>query len=69
MTVRRESKEIISKLEQAQGFLESIISDYLENYADYGWDSFTEDISNISAQLYKDGIMLKNAKVDNNRYV
>ena len=63
MTVRREPKEIISKLGQAQGFLESIISDYLENYADYGWDSFTEDISNISAQLYKDGIMLKNAKV------
>lgn len=64
MTVKEEPKRLISKLEQAQGFLETIISEYLETYADYGWDSFTEDLSNISAQLYKDEIMLKNASVE-----
>lgn len=63
MTVKKEPKRIISLLEQTQGFIESIISEYLSDYADYGWDSFTEDLSNISAQLYKDEIMLKNASV------
>ena len=63
MTVKEDPQRIISMLQKAQGFLESIISKYLEEYADYGWDSFTEDLSNISAQLYKDEIMLKNASV------
>lgn len=64
MTVKEDPKTIISMLEQAQGFLESLISKYLEDYSDYGWDSFTEDISNVSAQLHKDEIMLKKCNGD-----
>ena len=63
MTVKEEPKRIISLLKQTQEVLESIITEYLEDYADYGWDSFTEDISNVSAQLYKDEIMLRNAEI------
>lgn len=63
MTVKQEPEKIISMLQLVQKSLESIISEYLEDYADYGWDSFTEDLSNVSAQLYKDEIMLKNATV------
>jgi len=63
MIVNKDPKRIISLLEQTQGYIESIISEYLRDYADYGWDSLTEDLSNISAQLYKDEIILRNASV------
>ena len=63
MTVKQDAQRIISLLQQAEGFLDTIITEYLENYADYGWDSFAEDLANVSAQLYKDEIMLRNAEV------
>ena len=63
MRVKKHPSDIYYSLESIRKTLDSIISNYLEDYADYGWDSFTEDISNISAQLYKDEIMLRNAEV------
>ena len=62
MTVKQDPKHLAIKLKDIQGMLEKIITEYIDSYADYGWDSFTEDIANVSAQIYKDEIMLKNAK-------
>ena len=63
MTVKREPSDLYYDLETIRSKLNNIISNYLEDYADYGWDSFAEDISNVSAQLYKDEIMLRNAEI------
>ena len=63
MTVKREPSDLYYDLETIRSKLNNIISNYLEDYADYGWDSFTEDLSNVSAQLYKDEIMLRNAEI------
>ena len=64
MTVKENPKDLIDRLERVKSILESTIDAYLEDYADYGWDSFTEDLSNVSAQIYKDEIMLKNATIE-----
>lgn len=63
MRVKKHPSDIYYSLEEIRKKLDYIVSEYLEDYAEYGWDSFTEDISNISAQLYKDETMLRNAEV------
>lgn len=63
MIVKKETKDLISNLEQVQTILNITISEYLKSYAGYGWDSFTEDLTNVSAQLHKEKIMLANAEM------
>ena len=69
MTSRKEMSGIIENLEFASKRIEAIIADYLEDYADYGWDNFTETLANVSAQLYMQTIICRNATVKKDRYV
>ena len=52
MEVRKEQTELVDTLEFIQRKIEGAITEYLDSYADYGWDSFTETLNNASAQLY-----------------
>lgn len=63
MIVREKMTDIPGKLERICGELEQIIEDYTENYADYGWDNFTETLANVSAQIYMMAIMARNAQI------
>ena len=63
MIVREKMTDIPGKLERICGGLEQIIKEYTENYADYGWDNFTETLANVSAQIYMMSIMARNAQV------
>ncbi len=63
MNVKKETAEIEKRLCSISKEIESVITDYMENYAEYGWDNFTETLANVSAQIYMQGIVLKNAHV------
>ena len=63
MIVKTNPEELIKKMEKVRTDLEDIVDDYLRNYADYGWDSVSEDLSCMAAQIYKDEILLKNAEI------
>lgn len=68
MTVRKEMSEIVESLEANAKQLENIIQDYMENYADYGWDSFTETMANVAAQIYMQAIICRNAIVKQDHF-
>ena len=52
MFVKKEMSEISKALESAQKTINEIITDYMTDYADYGWDNFSETLANMSAQIY-----------------
>lgn len=68
MTVNKEMSDIDARLKKVSEELESIINDYEDNYADYHWDSFTETLANVSAQIYMQRIMCRNAMVRETMY-
>ena len=49
MFVKKEMSEISKALESAQKTINEIITDYMTDYADYGWDNFSETLANMSA--------------------
>ena len=61
MIVKKEPYELERELQSITECLETIITEYLNEYADYGWDSFTETLANVSAQLYMMKVMIANA--------
>ena len=63
MIVKKDMSDITDKLDRLTTDIECIISDYLDEYADYGWDNFTETLSNVAAQIYMLKIMSENATV------
>ena len=63
MTVKKEPWELEKQLEGTMEQIELMITLYLDEYADYGWDSFTETLTNVSAQLYMMKVMIANADV------
>lgn len=63
MQVKKEQTELVETLEFIQRKIEGTIAEYLEDYADYGWDSFAETLNNTSAQLHMMEVMLRNATV------
>ena len=69
MTVKKPvPQEMIEKLNKVCTSLESVIAYYENDFADYGWDSFTETLANVSAQVYTMRIMLQNAQVKESYY-
>lgn len=52
MFVKKEMSEISKRLGAVQKTIEEILVDYDTEYADYGWDNFSETLANISAQIY-----------------
>lgn len=52
MFVKKEMSEISKALESAQKTINEIITDYMTDYTDYGWDNFSETLANMSAQIY-----------------
>ena len=63
MIVKKEPYELEGELRNITERLEAMITEYLDEYADYGWDSFTETLANVSAQLYMMKVMIANADV------
>ncbi|MEE1162626.1 MAG: hypothetical protein UHU21_02925 [Lachnospiraceae bacterium] len=63
MKIKRESKNIETRLENICVSIETIVEIYSQNFAEYGWDNFTETLANVSAQLYMMRVMIHNAEV------
>lgn len=63
MKIKRESKNIETRLENICVSIENIVEIYSQNFAEYGWDNFTETLANVSAQLYMMRVMIHNAEV------
>ena len=63
MKIKRESKNIETRLENICVSIEDIVEIYSKNFAEYGWDNFTETLANVSAQLYMMRVMIHNAEV------
>lgn len=51
MTVRKDTEEIIDMVFDAHDAVENILKLYLDEYADYGWDSMANELTGIIAQL------------------
>ena len=68
MTVKQDPSDLNARLNIITLKLEEIIADYLEEYAEYGWDNIAEDLTNVSAMIYAKRIMLQNAKVTKDVY-
>jgi len=69
MTIKKPvPKDMIEKLNDACVKIESVIAQYENELADCGWDSFTDTLANVSAQVYMMQIMLKNAQVKESYY-
>lgn len=63
MKIKRESKNIETRLENICVSIEDIVEIYSKNFAEYGWDNFTETLANVLAQLYMMRVMIHNAEV------
>lgn len=68
MTIKKDPFVIDAKLLRASKEIEEVIADYLQDYADYGWDSFTETLANLTAQIYMQRVILDNAVVKKDSY-
>ena len=69
MTIKKPlPKGMIEKFNDACVKIESVIAQYENELADCGWDSFTDTLANVSAQVYMMQIMLKNAQVKESYY-
>ena len=69
MEVKHEMTEIDGRLGKVQLELEEIIKDYQDNYAEYGWDNFSEPLANVTAQIYMQRIVCRNATVKKDMYL
>lgn len=69
MIVKKNMNEIIQKLEKISNDINDVVKDYIDNYADYGWDNFSETLANVSAQIFMQNIVAKNAEIKKDRYL
>lgn len=63
MIVKEDPKELITEMVDIRQKLEHVIEKYLEEYADYGWDSFSETMATAAAQIFMQEMILKNAEM------
>lgn len=63
MKIKGDAKPIEDRLETICECIEGVVEDYERHYAEYGWDSFSETLANVSAQLYMMRMMIHNAEV------
>lgn len=66
MFIKKDPQELYEKLTEVEFLLEDIIQGYLKDYADYGWDSFTETIACTAGTIHKEKIELFNAQIRGN---
>ena len=62
MTVKEKPEKLISTLVAMHADIEEAINIYLEEYAEYGWDSVCEELKVIAAGMDALGIMLRCAR-------
>lgn len=67
MIVKKETDEITDEICLAKDKIENILKSYLNEYADYGWDSLANELTGIIAQLEAVNIELKYATVNEER--
>ena len=63
MVVQKDPVGLMEKLENIKLLLGDVIEDYIEHYADYGWDAFTEELSVVAGQIHKENLVLVNAHI------
>ena len=63
MKVKVNPEGIEKQLDAICKAIEKTIERYSEFYAEYGWDNFTETLSNSAAQIYMMKTMIHNAEV------
>lgn len=66
MFIKKDPQELCERLTEVEFLIEDIIQGYLKDYADYGWDSFTEALACIAGTIRKEKIELFNAQVRGN---
>lgn len=49
--IKKNPQSIVNKIENVKSEIEEILSDYLENYADYGMDDISNDMICLIANL------------------
>lgn len=49
--IKKNPQSIVNNIENVKSEIEEILSDYLENYADYGMDDIANDIICLIANL------------------
>lgn len=47
--IKKPADELVARLNGVHAEVENIIQDYLNEYADYGWDSTAEELRSICA--------------------
>lgn len=68
MKIRGDAQIIEDRITDVCVEIEKIIEDYTDDYAEYGWDNFTETLANVSAQLYMMRVMIHNARITKDSY-
>lgn len=61
--IRKPADALVMRLFNIQNEVESVIQDYMNEYADYGWDSTTEELRSICAGLEAIIVNLKYARI------
>lgn len=61
--IRKPADALVMKLFDIKGEVENVIQDYMNEYADYGWDSTAEELRGICAGLEAVTVLLKYARI------
>lgn len=61
--IKKNPQSIVNKIENAKSEIEEILSDYLENYADYGMDDIANDMICLIANLEAVGCKIAHSEV------
>lgn len=62
--IKKPADELVVELQGIHQHIENVLQDYLNEYADYGWDATCTDIVNIAAHVDCLTLQLKYAKVE-----
>lgn len=68
MKIRGDAQIIEDRITDVCVEIEKIIEDYKDDYAEYGWDNFTETLANVSSQLYMMRVIIHNARITKDSY-
>ena len=70
MVIRQSADDLIVRLKKIHDEeIDTILHDYLETYADYGWDSFCTALSVINANIDDAMTQLKHARIEGSKYL
>lgn len=66
--IKKPADDLVVRLASIHEGIENVLQDYLNEYADYGWDSICTELANINAQIDLVMTELKYAMVKEGKY-